>query len=194
MEERTIQTLPAPPATLAGIEELCKAYAGKRERLAETVEAIRAEQRRALRKRRRALRLRAAEAAAARAAVREAVAAHPELFQRPRLQAFEGVQVGYRKQQGRLECDEARTIARIRRKLPEKAAELVKVRESLDKTAVRKLDAKTLAAIGAAVVAVDDKVVVAAARDELDKLVEALAADDEAAEAEERAAAREAAA
>ena len=85
--------------------------------------------------------------------------------------------MGYRKQPGRVECDEAKAIARIRERLPERAPELVRVKESLDKTALRKLGGRELAAIGVRVAEVDDEVVVAGAPDDLDKLVDALLAD-----------------
>lgn len=162
--------------TLAGIERLCREYAEARERLAETGGVIKDERRAGVRRKMSVLRRRIAEASAAHEALREAVAA-AHLFERPRTRAFEGVKVGYRKQPGRVECDEAKAIARIRERLPERAPELVRVKESLDKTALRKLGGRELAAIGVRVAEVDDEVVVAGAPDDLDKLVDALLAD-----------------
>ena len=163
--------------TLAGIERLCREYAEARERLADTGGVIKDERRAAVRRKMSVLRRRIAEASAAHEALREAVAAAAHLFERPRTRAFEGVKVGYRKQPGRVECDEAKAIARIRERLPERAPELVRVKESLDKTALRKLGGRELAAIGVRVAEVDDEVVVAGAPDDLDKLVDALLAD-----------------
>ena len=163
--------------TLAGIEALCREYAQARERLSEKGGGIREEQRAAVRRKLYVLRRRIAEASAAREALRAAVAAAPHLFERPRTRAFEGVKVGYRKQPGRVECDEARAIVRIRERMPGREAELVRVKESLDKGALRKLGARELASIGVKVVEVDDEVVVAPAPDDLDKLVDALLAD-----------------
>lgn len=165
--------------TIADIAGLCRAYAAARERLAETTEHIRALQRRTLRARLRGLRCRAAEVSAARGALRAAVAAHPELFARPRTRAFEGVKVGYRKMPGRIACDEARTVARIRKLYPEREADLVRVRENLDRAALRRLDSRTLAAIGVSIADVEDEIVIAAAGADIDRLVDAMLAEVE---------------
>ena len=132
-----------------------------------------------MRQRVRFLKARVAEVSAARDELREAIAANPELFERPRTRALEGIKVGYRKQPGRVECDEERSIARIRKLYPDREADLVRVRESLIRSALKNLDAKTLASIGATVIQVADQIVIAAADDDLDKLVDALLSDDE---------------
>lgn len=160
--------------TLIDIAGLCRAYAAARERLGETAEQIRALQRQALRVRLRGLRNRAAEVSAARDALRAAVAAHPELFVRPRTRALEGVKVGYRKMPGRIVCDEARAVARIRKLHPEREADLVRVRESLDRAALRRLDSQTLASIGVSIADVEDEIVIAAAGADIDRLVDAM--------------------
>ena len=69
--------------TLEGIAELCKTYSAARERLADTTEDIRADQRRALRRRLRGLKARVAEVSVARDRLREAIEGNPELFERP---------------------------------------------------------------------------------------------------------------
>ena len=165
--------------TMESIAGLCKSYSDARERLADTTEAIRAEQRRAVRQRIRGLKARAAEVSAARDELREAIAENPALFQKPRTRALEGVKVGYRKQPGRVECDEGRAIARIRKLYPDRQSDLIRVRESLNRSAMKHLDARILASIGVTVIQVDDQIVIAAANDDLDKLVEALLSDDE---------------
>ena len=165
--------------TLEGIAGLCKSFTDARERLADTTEAIREERRRAVRRRLRVLKARVAEVSVARDRLREAVSENPALFERPRTRALEGVKVGYRKQPGRVECDEERTIARIRKLYPDREADLVRVRESLNRSALKNLDARTLASIGATVIQVDDQIVIAAANDDLDKLVDALLSDEQ---------------
>lgn len=168
----------SPVNTLDALAGLCKTYAAARERLADATEAIRAEQRRAVRQRLRGLKARAAEVSAAHDRLREAIAHNPALFRQPRTRALEGVKVGYRKQPGRLECDEGRAIDRIRKLHPARQAELIRVRESLNRVALRRLDTRTLASIGAAVIEVDDEIVITAANDDLDKLVQALLSDE----------------
>ena len=165
--------------TLGGIEALCREYAQARERLAETGGGIKEEQRAAVRRRLYVLRRRIAQVAAAKESLMEAIAGAPHLFARPRTRAFEGVKVGYRKGQGKVEFDdmEAKAIQRIRKRLPEHAAQLVRVKETIDKNAARKLGGNVLAAAGISIIEVGDEAVVAAAPDDLDKLVDALLAD-----------------
>ena len=176
METETTTTAVTTMESIAG---LCKSYAAARERLADTTEAIRSEQRRALRQRLRGLKARVAEVSAARDRLREAIAENPGLFEKPRTRALEGIKVGYRKQPGRIDCDEGRTIARIRKLYPDRKAALVRVRESLNHAALKNLDAKILASIGVTVIQVDDQIVIAAANGDLDKLVDALLSDEE---------------
>ena len=156
--------------TLTGIEALCREYAQARERLAETGGGIKDEQRAAVR--------RIAEVSVAKEALIEAIAGAPHLFERRRTHAFEGVKVGYRKGQGKVEFhDESKAIARVRKRLPEHAAQLIRVKESIDKNAARKLGGNVLAAAGISIAEVGDEVVVAGAGDDLDKLIDALLAD-----------------
>ena len=170
--------------TLDEIITLARAYARARETLETITEEIEGERRQAVRRRLRALKARVAETSAAKDALRTAIAEEPELFAKPRTRAIEGVKVGYRKMPGRIViADEDRSIRRVRDKLPDREAELVRVKESLDRTALGKLDARTLASLGVTVAKVDDEIVIATARSDLDKLVDALLADDDLAEA-----------
>ncbi len=165
-------------STLERIGNLCRDYADAREALEETAEAIRDEQRAAVRRRLRGLKARVAAASAARDALRQALAVAPHLFERPRTRAIEGIKVGYRKMPGRIEyADEAKVIARIRARWPAREAELVRVKESLDRGALKRLDGRELATIGASIIEVDDEIVIAAAADDLDKLVDTLLED-----------------
>ena len=166
--------------TLDEIITLARAYARARETLETITEEIEGERRQAVRRRLRVLKARVAETSAAKDALRTAIAEEPELFAKPRTRAIEGVKVGYRKMPGRIVIvDEDRSIRRVRDKLPEREAELVRVKESLDRTALGKLDARTLASLGVVVAKVDDEIVIATARSDLDKLVDALLADDD---------------
>ena len=161
------------------ITRLCRAYADARDELAEVSEDIRERRRAAVKSRLRALQARVAEVAQAKDTLREAIASAPDLFVSPRTRALEGIRVGYRKQPGRVECDEVRVIAAIRKKRPAQAASLVRVKERLNKSALLQLDSKTLAALGVGVSDVDDEIVIKTAGTDLDKLVDALLADSE---------------
>jgi len=168
------------PVTLREIGELCRAYADAREALEEVAEEIRSEQRAAVRRKMYMLNRRIAEVSAAKDALREAVTSAPALFEKPRTRAIEGVKVGYRKMPGRVEfSEESKVIARIRARLAGREAELIRIKERLDLGALKKLNGPELATIGARIVDVDDEIVIAAAADDLDKLVDALLADGE---------------
>ena len=162
---------------LSGIAALCADYAQARERLAHTTEQIRALQRQAVRRHLRGLKAAIAQVSAAQESLREAVEANPQLFVKPRTRSLEGVKVGYRKLPGKVECDEARAIERIRKHYPEREAALVRVQESLNRAVLKQLDAKMLSALGVSIVEVDDEVVIAAAGDDLDALVKTLLGD-----------------
>lgn len=166
--------------TMEQIGNLCRSYAEARDRLAETGEVIRDERRAAVRRRMATLKRRVAEVSAARDELAAAVSAAPGLFERPRTRAIEGIKVGYRKMPGKIEiADEARAIDRVRTVMPDREADLVQTRETLRRSALKTLDAKALARIGVTVVDVDDEVVIAAAADDLDRLVDVLMADGE---------------
>ena len=164
---------------LEQIAALCRDYATARARLGEKAERIRAARRRAAKSHMPVLRERVAEALVAKERLRVALEESPELFRAPRTRAFEGVKVGYRKQPGRLECDEARTIDLIRRRLPERQDDLIRISARLVRAALKNLDSHLLARVGARVVEVDDQIVLEAAPDELDDLINALLADEE---------------
>ena len=124
--------------TLDEIITLARAYARARETLETITEEIEGERRQAVRRRLRALKARVAETSAAKDALRTAIAEEPELFAKPRTRAIEGVKVGYRKMPGRIViADEDRSIRRVRDKLPDREAELVRVKESLDRNRAR---------------------------------------------------------
>lgn len=169
---------------LGEITDLCRNYANAREGLETLTEEIESDRRQAVRRKLRALKNRIAEASAAREALKAALEASPELFAKPRTRAIEGIKIGYRKLPGRFEiADEGRAIRRVRDKMPEREEELIRVKESLDRAALKRLDARELASIGVAVVEADDEIVIAAASTDLDKLIEVLLADDDLAEA-----------
>ena len=166
--------------TLDEIATLARAFARARETLETITEEIEGERRQAVRRRLRALKARIADAKVAEAELRAALAQAPGLFTKPRTRAFDGVRVGYRKMPGRFEiADEARAIGRVRDKLPAHEAALVRVKESLNRAALKGLDARDLAKIGVAAVDTDDEIVIETPSSDLDKLVDALLADDD---------------
>ena len=172
--------------TIDDIMDLARTYASARDAMEEVLDDIRDRRRQAVRSRLRALRNRAAETAAAKDALRAAVGAEPELFARPRTQTVDGVKFGWRKQQGSIEiADEGEVVKRIRKTLPDREAALVRVKTTVDKTALRKLPAADLAKIGLFIADPVDEVAITVPSTDIDKLVDALL--EEGGEAEEAA-------
>lgn len=161
------------------IEKLCRAYAEARDALEGEADEIRNLRRRAVRARMRILKTRVANAAATKEALRAAVADRPDLFEKPKTLAVEGIKIGFRKMPGRIDGDEQAAVERIRKHFPNLAAALIRTRDSINRQAVKNLDGRQLAKIGLAITEVDDEVVVAAATSDLDKLVDALMAEEE---------------
>ena len=97
---------------------------------------------------------------------------------------MDGIRFGLRKQPGAIALDdEALTIERLRARFPDRAEALIRVKETLDRSALRKLPAGELAQIGVTVEKATDDVVVAAASNDLDRVVAALLDDHAPAEA-----------
>ena len=121
------------------------------------------------------------ETAAARDELVAAIDAARGLFQKPRTRTFHGIKVGLAKVKGAVEIDdEERTIARIRARLTKDQAELlIRVRESVDKNAVRDIEEADLKPLGIRVKDDRDVVVVKPQDSEVAKLVDALLGRDD---------------
>ena len=183
-EDTMTASTASPPAAMQEIVALARAFAAAREATETLAEDIRAVQRKALSGRLRALRSRVAEQAASEEALRAAIRARPDLFVRPRTVAVDGIRFGLRKQPGAVALgDEAQAIRRLRARLPGRAEALIRVRETLDRQALRRLPAAALAQIGVTIEKATDEVTVAGAPSDLDRLVAALLEDAAPAEA-----------
>ena len=170
-------TLTPEPVTMAEIMARARELAAAKDAADRLKDAIAAAGRKALTARIRALQNRIAEQAAAEEALKAAIEARPDLFERPRTVAVDGVKFGLRKQQGAVNLDdEAKAIKRLRRKFPRRAAALIRVQESLDRKALRKLGAGELAQIGVTIDDATDEVTITAPKSELDGFVAALLA------------------
>ena len=173
----------ASRATMEDIVVLARAHVAARAATEALAEDIKALQRKALSGRLRALRSRIAEQAASEDALRAAITARPDLFVSPRTITVDGIRFGLRKQLGTVAVgDEAQAIGRLRKRFPDRAEALIRVKETLDRAALRKLPAAELAQIGVTIAKATDEVTIAAKRDDLDRVVAALL--DDAAQAE----------
>ena len=160
---------------LKNIEKLCIQYAAARDALAEVSGEIKEERRKIVRARLRSLRARASAVSDFRAQLMEAIGEAREVFKKPRTRVLHGVKVGWRKQPGRISYSSAPfVIEKIRKKIPDRAPDLIRIRESLHSESLRKMSARELAAIGVAVEAIDDEIVVSHPADLIDQLVDVL--------------------
>lgn len=114
------------------------------------------------------------------AALAAAIAANPQLFERPRTVILHGLKLGLQKEKGKLAWDdEDAVIARIRKLLPEEQAELlIRVEESVAKAAVYDLAAADLKRLGIRIEADSDKVVIKSALTDLDKWLDMVLKDE----------------
>ena len=174
----------ASRATMEDIVALARAFAAARQATEALAEDIKRAQRKALAGRLRALRSRIAEQAASEDALRAAIQARPDLFVSPRTVAVDGIKFGLRKQPGAVALgDEAQAIGRLRERFPSRAEALIRVKETLDRAALRKLPAAELAQIGVTIEKATDEVTIAAGRNDLDRVAAALLDDATPAEA-----------
>ena len=157
----------------------CRDYCDARDRVSERVEQIRQRRHKYTKRLMPGLRKRVAELDEAKDRIREYLEVNPQQFVRPRTRALAGCRVGYRKRPGQIEIDPVRAIPRIRELMPQREKDLVRVKETLVKPALKNLSAAELAAIGGSVVEVDDEIVIKVPKDSLDQLVDALLADFE---------------
>ena len=161
--------------TMNEITRLCRLYVDARDARDRVADVIRNETRTIVRQNLRKLRDASARMSTHKEALIAVIDTNPEMFEKPRTRAIDGVKVGYQKQRGAIDIGSAeKTIALIRKKLPNKAAALIVTSERIDKTALRKLTVRELAMVGATLGEDTDKVVVTLASTDLDKLADAL--------------------
>lgn len=158
--------------TLAEIDSAAKNYAAARAVLAERVQTLQDELAAATRRKIAGIKGAAETAAALQQELRALLTAAPDLFVQPRSYVLHGIKCGYQKGKGSVVWDDnARTCALIRRHLPEQAEVLIITEEKPSADALRQLDTRDLARIGARLEGTDDQVIVKATDSAIDKLV-----------------------
>lgn len=107
------------------------------------------------------------------------IQSNPGLFVKPRTVAAHGITFGIQKSKGSIKVpDEEKTVALIRKHLPEKADVLIGTKEVPVKKALEQLPAADLKRIGVQVTDGQDTVVIRPAPSDVDKLVKALVKAD----------------
>lgn len=162
--------------TLAEIESLTKKYAEARGALADLVAEVNAEVEAAKRRAMPQLKSLVARAALREGELRAAVAAAPQLFEKPKTQTFHNIKVGFRKGTGGIDwASDAEVVARIRKQFPDDAAALlIRTVETPIAKALAELDVATLKKLGCTVEATGEVVVIKATDGEVEKIVNAL--------------------
>ena len=111
----------------------------------------------------------------AEAVLKAAIETQPELFKRPKTHTFFGIKIGFRKQAGKLEYDDAvKVVELIKKHFPKKIATLTRNTIIPDKEALEKLTAKALKKIGVRVTSDTEVVFVKPVDGDIDKHVNAL--------------------
>lgn len=170
-------------ATLNDIESLAQAYAERYRELEGAVQALEDGVRTIKRKMLPSIRRLAEESARRKSALLAAVAAEPDLFEKPRTRLLAGVKVGLTKRRGQVVIDdEEATIRRVRELLPRDQAELViRVKESVHKPAVYDLTGADLKRLGIKIDADTDEAIAKIAGEDVERMVDALLDDEPAA-------------
>jgi phage host-nuclease inhibitor protein Gam len=108
------------------------------------------------------------------------VVKNPDWFVKPKSQIFSGVKVGYKKQRGTITvADQDNSIKLLRRHLGDDAEALIQTSEKLIKDAVANQPASVLKKSGIAVTDDVDVCFVSFTDREIDKVINALLADDD---------------
>lgn len=117
-----------------------------------------------------------------RAALEAMIAAHPDLFEKPRTVIFHGVRVGFRKGEGRVTFENPdKVVELIEKHLGDQADTLIITERRPNKDAIAQLPAADVKRIGCQITGTEDVIVVKDTAGEVDKLVAALLKDEEAA-------------
>lgn len=165
------------PAGYERVNQLAEEFFSDTAELAGHVEKVQKARRKAAKPLMPKLQRLAARTLARKEALRAEVAAHPELWAKPRTRELGGVKVGFRNLPDSIDINAESAIPLIREKLPGQAKLLIVKTEKLNMKAVKALEATQLSKIGGVVVAGGEAVVAAIAKSDVDKLVEALTED-----------------
>ena len=171
-------SLTAISSTFADIERLTKTFADEHAMLASIVHDMDAEFAKIKRKYLGALRASIGRTAKAKLTLHTAIAGSPELFEKPRTQIFHGVKVGFQKNKGGIEFDDAnKVVALIRKHFGDDAIAYLRIVESPDKKMLADLPVSELKKLGCTVSDTSDVVVIKPTDSEIEKTVAALLKD-----------------
>lgn len=164
--------------SMDNIEAAARRFAAARDELAERVQRLRDEQEAVKRKLLTGIRNAVSRFKAEHEDLLALVEAHPELFTRPKSRTLHNIKLGWLKQRGKIEFeDAARTCELIEKHLPDQAETLIRTTKTPDKKALGDLSGKDLKRIGVNVSEDIDMPFVKNADDAVAKLIDALLSD-----------------
>lgn len=162
------------------IELKAKAFNEARTLLAERVQNLRDEQEAIKRRLLTGIKNALAKFRESHAHLLELVETHPELFEKPKTRTLHNVRVGWVKQRGKLEIEDAgRVVELIEKLLPDQAAALIRTKKDPDKKALGELPVRDLKRLGVSVTEDTEAPFVKPADDGIDKLLDALLSQDD---------------
>lgn len=162
------------------IESLTGTFAAARSELADQLAILRAMQDSAKRQRLRFIRTALAKLTDAHDQLKSAVETSTDLFKSPKTRVLHGVKVGFAKQRGKLEIDNADAVVKlIRKHFPDQFDALVKTTYTPVRAALQNMQVVDMKRLGVRVTDDVDAVVIKPADTELDKLIDALLNDEE---------------
>lgn len=156
------------------IEKRARDYADVRGELSVLVTALNEKIEALTREKLPALKRLAARAAERHADLAAALAAAPQLFDKPRTTVFHGIKVGYRKNEGRIEFDDADALVERIQELLETPEQYLRTVVTPDKEALATLPGHDLKRLGCRLVETTDAVVIKPVAGDLEKQVTAL--------------------
>lgn len=165
--------------TLADVERACAQYEAECNGLEEMIGELNADLEAVKQKHLGAIKRRASAIARSEAEITQMIEAAPDLFTKPKTQILHGVKVGLTTSKGKLEFDdddEEAVIKRIRAKLADRIDELIRIREQVNKDAVKRLPAIDMAKIGCRIDGAGDVVVLKRVAGDVERLVDKMIA------------------
>jgi len=168
----------ATGTTLDRIEDFTRRFGSARTELAERLAALETDLLAAKKRHLRGIRASLAKATELRDALSAEIAAHPELFAKPRTITIDGIRVGLAKGKGKIVWDdEDKVVALIERHFPEAVETLVKTTRVPVRGALANLTVAELKKIGCRIEESGDEVLIKPQDSELDKLIGRLLKD-----------------
>lgn len=162
-------------ATMQEIETKAQAHAKARTDLTNIVTLLNAEIDAVKKKRMEKLKKAVISATETGDALLELVAESAELFKKPKSVILHGVKLGYKKQKGKIDFEDAdQVIKLIRKYLPDLEDLLIITEEKPSKDAMNNLDVAQLKKIGATVTCDSDVAFISDTASDIDKIVNAL--------------------